>query len=92
MEEFLLGLVIGAVLCGGGRHSRSGMPAYEAVNAWFNRRRHWKLRTKAEQGGFQHLYDEEYRHYEHIPFGLQNPAYCVRAFQRALRRHNVVLA
>lgn len=87
MEDFLLGLVVGVVLCGNGRRSTPGMPVYKAVNGWFNRRRHARLRIKAERRGFQNLFDDEYRHYEHIPFGLQNPAYCLRAFQRAQLRH-----
>ncbi len=88
MEEFLLGLVVGVVLCGSGRRSSPGMPVYAAVNGWFNRRRYAKLRIKAERRGFKSLFDDEYRQYDHIPFGLQNPAYCLRAFQRAQLRRN----
>lgn len=89
MQDFLTGLVAGALLCQmGSRRSRRGVDVHAAVIGWFNRRRYARLRIKAEERGFQKMFDEESRYFVHIPFNLQHPADCVRAFQRAQRRHH----
>ena len=97
MEELIVGVVAGWVLRGlASNRSRRSVRGPDAIgqmlNGWFNRRRHTKLRAKAEKRGLVELYDEECHDFLHLPYSEQNPWSCVRAFRRAQQRQAAALA
>jgi len=88
MEEFLLGLVVGGLLCGAASR-RVNENFGLRITGWLNQKRQQRLQRKAKKLGFEAEFLEEFRDYEHIPFGLLNSEQ-YRAFHRAKARHQQV--